>query len=197
MCDPRRQWQPTPVLLPGKSHGRRSLGRLQSMGSQRVGHDWATSLSCIGEANVLAWRISGTEEPAGLLSMGLHRVGHDWSDSAAAAAAEICWNMMLFSCLIVVKVEMLLGSSMCDIARRKCYMMPEEKREWIGGNVSIRHHRDQGRRRGCPLWSAVSQSPKMSLKTEKWGHWQHSSYCWSTLIKIERRVVLLSSVKKR
>ena len=23
--EPRRQWQPTPVLLPGKSHGRRSL----------------------------------------------------------------------------------------------------------------------------------------------------------------------------
>ena len=38
----RRQWHPTPVLLPGKSHGRRSL---QSMGSQRVGHDCATSLS--------------------------------------------------------------------------------------------------------------------------------------------------------
>ena len=26
-------------------------GRLQSMGSLRVGHDWATSLSCIGEGN--------------------------------------------------------------------------------------------------------------------------------------------------
>ena len=26
-------------------------GRLQSMGSQRVGHDWATSLSCTGEGN--------------------------------------------------------------------------------------------------------------------------------------------------
>ena len=39
----RRQWHPTPVLLPGKSHGWR--GRLQSMGSLRVGHDWATSLS--------------------------------------------------------------------------------------------------------------------------------------------------------
>ena len=26
---------------------------------------------------VLAWRISGTWEPGGLLSMGLHRVGHD------------------------------------------------------------------------------------------------------------------------
>ena len=25
----------------------------------------------------LAWRISGTEVPGGLLSLGLHRVGHD------------------------------------------------------------------------------------------------------------------------
>ena len=32
----RRKWQPSPVLLPRKSHGRRSL---VSMGSQRVGHD--------------------------------------------------------------------------------------------------------------------------------------------------------------
>ena len=28
-------------------------------------------------SSVLAWRISGTEEPGGLPSMGLHRVGHD------------------------------------------------------------------------------------------------------------------------
>ena len=32
----RRKWQPTPGLLPRKSHGRRSL---VSMGSQRVGHE--------------------------------------------------------------------------------------------------------------------------------------------------------------
>ena len=38
----RRQWHPTPVLLPGKSHEQR---RLQSMGSLRVGHNWAISLS--------------------------------------------------------------------------------------------------------------------------------------------------------
>ena len=31
---------PTPVFLPGKSHGQRSQpGRLQSMGSQRIRHD--------------------------------------------------------------------------------------------------------------------------------------------------------------
>ena len=31
--------QLTPVLLPGKFYGQRSLVKLQSMGSQRVGHD--------------------------------------------------------------------------------------------------------------------------------------------------------------
>ena len=42
----RRKWQPTPVFLPGKLHGQRSLGRerewdgaVQSMGLQTVGHD--------------------------------------------------------------------------------------------------------------------------------------------------------------
>ena len=71
-------------------------GRLQSMGSRRVGHDWATSLhfslSCIGEGNgnplqCSCLRIPGTGEPGGLPSMGSHRVGHDWSDLAATAAA--------------------------------------------------------------------------------------------------------------
>ena len=38
-------------------------------------------------SSVLAWRISGTEEPGGLPSLGSHRVGHDWCDLAAAAAA--------------------------------------------------------------------------------------------------------------
>ena len=36
----RRKCQPTPVLLPGKSHRRRSL---QCRGSQIVGHNWAAS----------------------------------------------------------------------------------------------------------------------------------------------------------
>ena len=36
-----RKWQPAPVFLPGKFHGQRSLAGQQSMGSKRVGHDWA------------------------------------------------------------------------------------------------------------------------------------------------------------
>jgi len=76
-------------------------GRLQSMGSLRVGHDWATSLSLFTfhfhalekematHPSVLAWRIPETGEPGGLLSMGLHRVGHDWSDLVACCCC--CW----------------------------------------------------------------------------------------------------------
>ena len=41
----RRQWQPTPVLLPGKSHGRRSLIGCSPWGREESRHDWATSLS--------------------------------------------------------------------------------------------------------------------------------------------------------
>ena len=33
---PRREWQPTPVFLPGEVHGQR---RLQSMGLKTVRHD--------------------------------------------------------------------------------------------------------------------------------------------------------------
>ena len=41
----RRRWHPTPVLLPGKSHGRRSLVGCSPLGSRGVRHDRATSLS--------------------------------------------------------------------------------------------------------------------------------------------------------
>ena len=34
----RKAWQPTPVFLPGKSHGQRSLAGFWSIGSWRVGH---------------------------------------------------------------------------------------------------------------------------------------------------------------
>ena len=92
----RSRWHPTPVLLPGKSHGQRSLvgcspwGCQESDTTERLHFDF--SLSCVGEGNgnplrVLAWRIPGMGEPGGLLSVGSHRVGRDWSDSAAAAAA--------------------------------------------------------------------------------------------------------------
>ena len=51
----RRKWQPTPVLLPGKSHGWRSLvgcrlwGHTESETTEQLHFHF--SLSCIGEGN--------------------------------------------------------------------------------------------------------------------------------------------------
>ena len=93
----RRQWHPTPVLLPGKSHGRRSLVGCSPWGheeSDRLSdftfpfHFHALEKEMATHSSVLAWRIPGTGEPAGLPSMGSHRVGHDWGDLAAAAADQ-------------------------------------------------------------------------------------------------------------
>ena len=44
----RRDRLPTPVFLPGESPWTEEPGGLQSMGSQRVRHDWATKHSTAG-----------------------------------------------------------------------------------------------------------------------------------------------------
>ena len=76
----RRQWHPTPVLLPGKSHGWRSLvgcspTRLSDF--TLTFHFHALEEEMATHSSVLAWRIPGTAGPVGLPSMGLHRVGHE------------------------------------------------------------------------------------------------------------------------
>ena len=88
----RRQWHPTPVLLPGKSHGWRSLvgcspwGHSESDMTEQLHFHF--SLSCTGEGNGNPLQCSCLEnprdgEPGGLSSLESHRVGHDWSDLAA------------------------------------------------------------------------------------------------------------------
>ena len=86
----RRQWQPTPVLLPGKSHGWRSLVGYSPWGREEFDtteqlHFHTLEKEMATHSSVLAWRILGTVEPDGLPSIGSHRVGHDWSDLAKAA----------------------------------------------------------------------------------------------------------------
>ena len=63
-------------------------------------HFHALEKAMATHSSVLAWRIPGTGEPAGLPSMGSHRVGHDRSDLAAAAAGEmiISYISLIFSC---------------------------------------------------------------------------------------------------
>ena len=66
-CLWRRQWHPTPVLLPGKSQGRRSLvgycpwGRTESDTTE--GLHFHFSLSCTGEGNGNPLQCSCLENP--------------------------------------------------------------------------------------------------------------------------------------
>ena len=72
----RRQWQPTPVLLPGKSYGQRSLvgcshgvakSRTQLSNFTFTFHFPALEKEMATHSSVLAWRIPGMGEPGGLL----------------------------------------------------------------------------------------------------------------------------------
>ena len=93
----RRRWHLTPVLLPGKSHGKKKKkipwteepGGQQSMGSWRVGHDWATSLSLF---TFMHWRrkwqptpmfLPGESQGWGSL-VGCRLWGHTESDTTEA-----------------------------------------------------------------------------------------------------------------
>ena len=83
-------------------------GRLQSMGSLRVGHNWATSLSlsCIGEGNGTPLQCSCLENPRdrGTWWAAIYGVAqsHDWSDLAAAAQVLIIFNTFILMYLILV-----------------------------------------------------------------------------------------------
>ena len=85
----RRQWQPTPVTLAWKIPWTEEPGRLQSMGSQRVGHNWATSLSLF---TFMRWRRKWQHTPVFLSGesqgqrslVGCRPWGHTESDTTEA-----------------------------------------------------------------------------------------------------------------
>ena len=81
----RRQWHPTPVLLPGKSHGQRSLvgcspwGREESDTTERLHFHF--SLSCIGEGNGNPLQCSCLENPrdGGAWWAAVYGVAQSWT----------------------------------------------------------------------------------------------------------------------
>ena len=81
----RRQWHPTPVLLPGKSHGRRSLvgcspwGREESDMTEQLHFHF--SLSCIGEGNGNPLPFSCLENPRdrGAWWAAVYGVAQSWT----------------------------------------------------------------------------------------------------------------------
>ena len=60
----------------GEPGGLQSTGSQESDTTERL-HFHALEKEMATHTSVLAWRIPGTGEPAGLLSMGSHRIGHN------------------------------------------------------------------------------------------------------------------------
>ena len=88
----RRQWHPTPVLLPGKSHGRRSLvgyspwGRWESDMTEQL--HFHSSLSGTGEGNGNPLQCSCLENP---------RDGGAWWAAVHGVAQSRTWLKRLSS----------------------------------------------------------------------------------------------------
>ena len=86
----RRQWQPTPALLPGKSHGWGSLvgcsgwGHGESDTTKRF-HLHTLEKEMATHSSVLAWRIPGMGEPGGLARYGVaqNRTWLKWLSSSS------------------------------------------------------------------------------------------------------------------
>ena len=95
-------------------------GRLQPMGLQRVGHDWANKHSTAHDtikekgmaihSSILAWRIPWPEEPGGLQPRGSQRVGHNWETNTAHIHTHTILSVKnLWSWLFMVKNKWLFG----------------------------------------------------------------------------------------
>ena len=106
LCTPlvaqwRRQWHPTPVLLPGKSHGLRSLvscspwGREESDTTEQLHFHF--SLSCIGEGNGNPLQCSCLENPrdVGAWWAAVCGVAQSWTRLkwlSSSCTIRRCWS---------------------------------------------------------------------------------------------------------
>ena len=99
----RRVWQSTPVLLPGKSHGRRSLVGCSPWGREELDTtEWLHfpfSLSCIGEGNGNPLQCSCLENPrdGGAWWAAIYGVTQSWTwlkrlSSSSILAWRIPWS---------------------------------------------------------------------------------------------------------
>ena len=99
----RRQWHPTPVLLPGKSHGWRSLvgcspwGLKESDTTERLPFHF--SLSCIGEGNGNPLQCSCLENPreGGAWWAAVYGIAQSWTrlkqlSSSSSSLSLLCCN---------------------------------------------------------------------------------------------------------
>ena len=93
----RRQWQPTPVLLPGKSHGWRRLVGCSPLGQED--RTWLSDFtfnfhfSCIGEGNGNPLQCSCLENPrdGGAWWAAVYGVPQSWTRLQRLSSSSSSW----------------------------------------------------------------------------------------------------------
>ena len=159
-CAWRRQWHPTPVLLPGKSHGWRSLvgctpwSHEESDTTERFHFHF--SLSRIGEGNRNPLQCSCLEnpmlheDPGRLQSRGLQRVAHSWATKTHFLRREVDTFLKRISVYIFLVV---LGLHCCKQGLLSNCGALAWRRQWHPTPVLL-PGKSHGRRSlvGCSPW---------------------------------------------
>ena len=95
-CFGRRRWHPTPVLLPGKSHGQRSLVGCSPWGHKELDtfeqlhfHFHALEKKKAAHSSVLSWRIPGT----GAWWVAVYGVAQSWTQLMwlSSSSSRLFW----------------------------------------------------------------------------------------------------------
>ena len=120
----RRQWHPTPVLLPGKSHGWRSLVGCSLWGCSDTTEQLHShfSLSCIGEGNANPLQCSCLENP---------RNGRAWWAAIYGVAQSQTWLKRLSSSSREVKNLKRRGRNKIFMSQRSWFLPKGSKRPRI------------------------------------------------------------------
>ena len=137
----RRQWHPTPVLLPRKSHGRRSLVGCSSWGRQSrtrlsdftfTFHFHALEKEMATHSSILAWRIPGRGSLVGCRLWG--RTESDTTEATQQQQQQQGYTLFAVCGLLIVVVSFVVehglqgawASVWCTMA---CRIFPDQ-----GGN---------------------------------------------------------------
>ena len=90
-------------------------GRLQSMGSLRIGHDWATSLSCIGEGNGNPLQCSCLENPKGRRAWWADIYGVTQSRTRLKLLSSSGSSSMYFKMTTVISVDITFNQLLVSV----------------------------------------------------------------------------------
>ena len=169
MVDRISQWHPTPGLLHGKSHGRRSLvgcslwGRWESHMTERLHFHF--SLSCIREGNGNALQCSCLENPrdGGAWWAAIYGVAQSWTWlKRLSSSCSLVNNEYFLSCFLFYWLKVRIGNV--------------QMREFLGGVCSHLCTHDGVRFWECchqclcpqpqPLLASLRDSPRQTESSQ-------------------------------